>query len=91
MYCSNGISQAQLPLTDRAVHFGDGFFTTARLLDGDIPFLTWHLKRLAQAGQRLLFSPFDVDALRHEILSVLAIDTRQYADRTLYLQLSPLC
>lgn len=69
MYWINGIPQAQLPLTDRAIHFGDGFFTTARVLDGDIPLLAWHLERLALAVQRLLFAPFDADALRREMLA----------------------
>lgn len=69
MYWINGIPQEYLLLTDRAVHFGDGFFTTARLLDGDIPLLTWHLERLVEAGQRLLFTPFDTDALCHEMLA----------------------
>lgn len=71
MYWINGIPQAQLPLTERAIHFGDGFFTTARALDGEIPLLAWHLERmaLALAGQRLLFAPFDADALRREMLA----------------------
>ncbi|KYP97299.1 4-amino-4-deoxychorismate lyase [Sodalis-like endosymbiont of Proechinophthirus fluctus] len=69
MYWINSIPQAQLPLTDRAVHFGDGFFTTARLLDGDIPLLEWHLERLSMAGQRLLFAPFNADAMRREMLA----------------------
>lgn len=69
MYWINGIPQAQLPLTDRAIHFGDVFFTTARLLDGDIPLLAWHLERLALAAQRLLFAPFDAAALRREMLT----------------------
>ncbi|MGL9773872.1 MAG: aminodeoxychorismate lyase [Sodalis sp. (in: enterobacteria)] len=68
MYWINGIPQAQLPLADRTIHFGDGFFTTARVLDGDIPLLAWHLERLDLAAQRLLFAPFDAEALRREML-----------------------
>ncbi|RLR17788.1 aminodeoxychorismate lyase [Sodalis-like symbiont of Bactericera trigonica] len=70
MYWINGIPQAQLPLADRTIHLGDGFFTTARLLDGDIPLLAWHLERLSLAVQRLLFAPLDADALRREMLTV---------------------
>ncbi|MGP4123580.1 MAG: aminodeoxychorismate lyase [Sodalis sp. (in: enterobacteria)] len=69
MYWLNGIPQTQLPLTDRAIHFGDGFFTTARVLDGDIPLLAWHIERLVRAGQRLLFASFDSDVLRREMLA----------------------
>lgn len=68
MYWINGIPKAQLPLTDRAIHFGDGFFTTALLLNGDVPLLAWHLERLTLAAERLLFASFDADALRLEML-----------------------
>ncbi|MGL9769855.1 MAG: aminodeoxychorismate lyase [Sodalis sp. (in: enterobacteria)] len=70
MYWINGIPQAQLLPTDRTIHFGDGFFTTTRVVNGDIPLLAWHLERLKLAAQRLLFSSFDTDALRLEMLTV---------------------
>lgn len=68
MYWINGTLQTQLPLTDHVIHFGDGFFTTARLLDGNIPLLAWHIERLTLATQRLMFTPFDAEALCREML-----------------------
>ena len=35
MFLINGLEQDTLPASDRATQFGDGCFTTARILDGD--------------------------------------------------------
>ncbi|MBX4181046.1 aminodeoxychorismate lyase [Sodalis sp. CWE] len=64
----NGIQSKKLSLTDRTIHFGDGFFTTTRVINGKIHLLSWHLERLLLAANRLLFAPFDVIALREEML-----------------------
>jgi 4-amino-4-deoxychorismate lyase len=34
MFLINGLEQDTLPASDRATQFGDGCFTTARILDG---------------------------------------------------------
>lgn len=57
MFLINGIEQQTLAATDRATQFGDGCFTTARIIDGQIQFLAAHLQRLRQACERL-FIPF---------------------------------
>ncbi len=67
MYWINGEPREHLPLTDRAIQFGDGFFTTARVRTGRIDLLSYHLERLAQAGERLLFAPLDWAALEREM------------------------
>lgn len=72
MHWINAIPQQQLPLTDRALQFGDAFFTTARLLDGTISLLEWHLERLNEAAQRLLFTAFNPDAVRQDMLTAAA-------------------
>ncbi len=36
MFLINGLEQDTLPASDRATQFGDGCFTTARILDGDV-------------------------------------------------------
>ncbi|AIN47352.1 aminodeoxychorismate lyase [Candidatus Palibaumannia cicadellinicola] len=68
MFWINGQLKQQLPLTDRACQFGDGFFTTASLLDGKISFLTLHIERITEAAERLLFDRLDIEALRQEML-----------------------
>ncbi len=36
MFLINGLEQNTLPAGDRATQFGDGCFTTARILDGNV-------------------------------------------------------
>ena len=36
MFLINGLEQEMLPASDRATQFGDGCFTTARILDGGV-------------------------------------------------------
>ncbi|HEY0211890.1 aminodeoxychorismate lyase [Acerihabitans sp.] len=67
MYWINGEPRRQLPVSDRATQFGDGFFTTARIRSGAIDLLPYHLDRLAQAGERLLFPPLDRRLLAGEM------------------------
>lgn len=57
MLLINGTTQQTLPATDRALQFGDGCFTTARVVNGQIQFIAAHLRRLRQACERL-FIPF---------------------------------
>jgi len=57
MFLINGIAQESLPASDRAVQFGDGCFTTARIIEGEVCMLASHLQRLQEACARL-FIPF---------------------------------
>jgi 4-amino-4-deoxychorismate lyase len=57
MFLINGLEQNSLPANDRAVQFGDGCFTTARILNGNIHFMPQHLTRLKRACEAL-FIPF---------------------------------
>ena len=54
MFLINGLEQDCLPASDRATQFGDGCFTTARILEGDVCLLDAHLRRLQDACQTLL-------------------------------------
>lgn len=49
----NGQAQAQIAVTDRGLQYGDGCFTTARVLDGEIVWLPSHMARLRQDTARL--------------------------------------
>ncbi|NDL61915.1 aminodeoxychorismate lyase [Acerihabitans arboris] len=70
MHWINGQPRRQLPVGDRATQFGDGFFTTARIRAGQIDLLPYHLDRLAEAGERLLFPPLDRRVLAQEMRQV---------------------
>lgn len=67
MFLINGHKQDYLPVNDRAIQFGDGCFTTARIVSGEVCFLAAHLQRLQSACEKLLI-PFEQWAeLQHEI------------------------
>lgn len=65
MFLINGMEQNYLAADDRAIQFGDGCFTTARLRHGEIDFFAEHLHRLRTHCQALMI-PFD----EWELLSV---------------------
>jgi len=58
MFFINGHKQDYLPANDRAIQFGDGCFTTARIARGEICFLSAHIQRLQIACEKLLI-PFE--------------------------------
>lgn len=58
MFLINGLPQENLPVNDRAVQFGDGCFTTARIIDGEVCLLAAHLQRLQSACEKL-YIPFN--------------------------------
>ena len=51
MFLINGLEQDTLPASDRATQFGDGCFTTARILDGDVCLLGAHILRLQKPAK----------------------------------------
>lgn len=67
MYWVNGVLSDTVSLDNRALHFGDGFFTTAKLTNGKIDFLDWHIERLDIAAKRLMFGNFDIDIVHQEM------------------------
>lgn len=68
MYWINGQWQDALALSDRGLQFGDGCFTTARVRDGRVDLLSWHIERLQQAAQRLMLPTTDWTALELEMV-----------------------
>ncbi len=67
MYWINGQRHDALAPSDRGLQFGDGCFTTARVIDGKIELLPWHLERLKQAAQRLMLPATDWAAFEREM------------------------
>lgn len=51
MFLINGLEQDTLPASDRATQFGDGCFTTARILDGGVCLLGAHILRLQKPAK----------------------------------------
>jgi len=56
MFLINGMKQAVLPASDRAIQFGDGCFTTARIVEGRVCMLDAHLQRLQVACEKLFIA-----------------------------------
>lgn len=67
MHLINGQWQSDISISDRAVQFGDGCFTTARIVAGQIRYQQAHLQRLQQACEVLLITQVDWQALEHEM------------------------
>ncbi|WP_206485579.1 aminodeoxychorismate lyase [Thalassotalea sp. G2M2-11] len=44
----NGQATEQIPINDRGLAYGDGIFTTAKVIDGEIEYFAEHLSRLSQ-------------------------------------------
>lgn len=57
--------------SDRGLNYGDGFFTTAKIVDGAIEFWPLHCERLRQCQERLLFPELDLAHLHHQLLSLI--------------------
>lgn len=70
MYWINGIARKVISLNSRALHFGDGFFTTAKIENSKVVFLDYHMDRLILASQKLMFNNIDFDLLYKEILQI---------------------
>lgn len=67
-YWINGVPAKSISLNNRAFHFGDGFFTTAKIKNGKVIFLDYHIDRLIQSANRLMFNNLDLNLLYKEIL-----------------------
>ncbi len=66
----NGLAQESIDARDRAVQFGDGCFTTARVLHGSMLRPQAHLQRLQQACERLRIAGVDWQLLAQEITAI---------------------
>jgi len=62
----NGEYQNELVVTDRAIAYGDGIFTTAKVVNGQVEFITDHIARLVD-GCAYLGIGLDASKLTQEI------------------------
>ena len=76
MYLINGEFTANLPVSDRAVQFGDGCFTTARVKNGSVRFLGQHIVRLQQACEKLLIPFREWSLLEREMQQLAAAESQ---------------
>ncbi|MEA1064822.1 aminodeoxychorismate lyase [Erwinia sp. HR93] len=53
MWLINGEWRDNIALVERGLQFGDGCFTSARVIDGDVRFLDDHMRRLEEGCRRL--------------------------------------
>lgn len=58
----HGLSCQHIASAERAFHYGDGHFTTCKVVNGRIPLLSLHLARLAKASHALMM-PFSLAQL----------------------------
>lgn len=59
----NGVEQSNIPVTDRGIAYGDGVFTTAKIVAGQIEYLPEHIKRLSLSCNRLSIDGIDFSSL----------------------------
>ena len=59
---SNAVS-----ITDRGLNYGDGFFTTAKIVNGQVEYWHHHKARLAECAERLAFPELDFSPLEQHI------------------------
>ena len=70
MHCyKNAQEVKQIELLDRAFHYGDGCFSTARIREGVIELESLHIARLKLACERLLLSA-DLAFIQHSIVQL---------------------
>ncbi|MCW2485533.1 aminodeoxychorismate lyase [Candidatus Symbiopectobacterium sp. NZEC127] len=67
MFWINGQVQEQIAVADRGLQYGDGCFTTARVLEGKVVWLALHMARLRQDAERLLIPFAAWDTLQAEM------------------------
>ena len=65
----NALETDYISLIDRAFHYGDGCFSTARIRNGRIELLDLHLARLALACEKL-FLKFDVELIEASLKQI---------------------
>jgi 4-amino-4-deoxychorismate lyase len=69
-YSVNGQQQSSIDISDRAIAYGDGLFTTAKIVDGQVQFLSAHINRLIEGCHYLKIDFSQRQALVDEIINV---------------------
>lgn len=68
LYCSlNGVCTNEIPINDRGLAYGDGVFTTAKVVDGRVLLLAKHIERLKSSCTRICLTGVDWQSLMDEV------------------------
>lgn len=65
----NGVKQKHINVENRGLAYGDGLFTTAKILNGKVEYLTQHLQRLSFGCQKLGISAPSLNTLEQQLIS----------------------
>ncbi|KGJ87698.1 aminodeoxychorismate lyase [Colwellia psychrerythraea] len=72
-YCSiNGQQQTEIAVTERGLAYGDGLFTTAKVVNGQVILLDKHIERLTLGCQQLKFTAPPMANLTTQLQAVAA-------------------
>lgn len=66
----NGQQSETLSISNRGLAYGDGVFTTAKVFNGEIQFVSAHMKRLIHSCDKLNIALPDMDLVTDELMSV---------------------
>lgn len=66
----NGVEQNHIDIENRGIAYGDGLFTTAKILNGDIQYLTAHIERLISGSLKLGIKPPASHELKAQLISI---------------------
>jgi len=69
-YSINGVKHGSIAVTDRGLAYGDGVFTTAKVIRGKVQFLTKHLERLTSNCRQLSITLPDINKIERELKTV---------------------
>ncbi|MBS3798724.1 aminodeoxychorismate lyase [Pseudoalteromonas sp. BDTF-M6] len=67
----NGQPGHLIDIKDRGLNYGDGFFTTAKVVDGQVQLWPLHRARLSECARRLGFGELDFVALEQDVTQLL--------------------
>jgi 4-amino-4-deoxychorismate lyase len=70
----NGKSASEIPVMDRGLQYGDGLFETMTVINGEIPFWSYHMQRVKRSCERLLLPIPNEIQLKQEIKQLLTGD-----------------
>ncbi len=71
LFCSvNGQKVNSISVADRGFCYGDGVFTTAKIINGQVECLSAHIRRLKQARTKLLLPAIDFTSLTQDIINL---------------------
>jgi len=66
----NGKQVNSISISDRGLAYGDGIFTTAKIIDGEIKLLKQHIERLRSGCALLKIVAIDYEKLASELVSI---------------------